>query len=78
MTGRWKSSQMPAHYAKAELAERGAIAQFKEKRGVTLSNFMFFMDNRLFSSRSNFTFFIENRISSRCAFQDASLPETEG
>ena len=31
--GRWKSSQMPAHYAKAELAERGAIARFKEKGG---------------------------------------------
>ena len=29
--GRWKSSAMPAHYAKAELAERGAIARFKEK-----------------------------------------------
>jgi len=29
--GRWKSSQMPAHYAKAQLAERGAIARFKEK-----------------------------------------------
>ena len=28
--GRWKSSQMPAHYAKAELAERGAIARFKD------------------------------------------------
>ena len=27
---RWKSSQMPAHYAKAELAERGAIARFKD------------------------------------------------
>ena len=24
--GRWKSPQMPAHYAKAELAERGAVA----------------------------------------------------
>ena len=24
VAGRWKSSQMPAHYAKAELAERGA------------------------------------------------------
>ena len=24
---------MPAHYAKAEFAERGAIARFKEKRG---------------------------------------------
>ena len=33
VAGRWKSSQMPAHYAKAELAERGAIARFKEKRG---------------------------------------------
>ena len=29
VTGRWKSSQMPAHYANAELAERGAIARFK-------------------------------------------------
>ena len=26
--GRWQSPQMPAHYAKAELAERGAVAQF--------------------------------------------------
>ena len=26
VAGRWKSSQIPAHYAKAELAERGAIA----------------------------------------------------
>ena len=33
VAGRWKSSQMPAHYAKAELAERGAIARFKEKGG---------------------------------------------
>ena len=32
VAGRWKSSQMPAHYAKAELAERGAIARFKENR----------------------------------------------
>lgn len=30
VAGRWKSSQMPAHYAKAELAERGAIARFRE------------------------------------------------
>ena len=30
IAARWKSSQMPAHYAKAELAERGAIARFKE------------------------------------------------
>ena len=26
--GRWKSPQMPAHYAKAELAERGVVARF--------------------------------------------------
>ena len=26
--GRWKSPSMPAHYAKAELAERGAVARF--------------------------------------------------
>ena len=32
VAGRWKSSTMPAHYAKAELAERGAIARFKEKK----------------------------------------------
>lgn len=31
IAGRWKSSQMPAHYAKSELAERGAIAKYKEK-----------------------------------------------
>ena len=30
VAGRWKSSQMPAHYAEAELAERGAIARYKE------------------------------------------------
>ena len=30
VAGRWKSSQMPAHYAKAELAKRGAIARFKD------------------------------------------------
>ena len=34
VAGRWKSLQMPAHYAKAELAERGAMARFREgKRG---------------------------------------------
>lgn len=33
VTGRWKSSQMPAHYAKAELAERGTIARFKNGKG---------------------------------------------
>ena len=26
--GRWQSPQMPAHYAKAEFAERGAVARF--------------------------------------------------
>ena len=31
VAGRWKESRMPAHYAKAELAERSAIARFKEK-----------------------------------------------
>lgn len=30
VAGRWKSAQMPAHYAAAELAERGAIARFKD------------------------------------------------
>ena len=30
VAGRWKSSPMPAHYAKTELAERGAIARFKD------------------------------------------------
>ena len=30
VAGRWKSSQMPVHYAKAELAERGAVARFKD------------------------------------------------
>lgn len=32
VAGRWKSSEMPAHYAKAELIERGAIARFKYKK----------------------------------------------
>ena len=30
VAGRWKSSEMPAHYAKAELAVRGAVARFKD------------------------------------------------
>ena len=34
VAGRWKSPQMPAHYAKAELAERGAIARFKDGKKV--------------------------------------------
>ena len=29
VAGRWKSPQMPAHYARAELAKRGGIAHFK-------------------------------------------------
>lgn len=32
VAGRWKSSQMPAHYARGELAERGAIARYKENK----------------------------------------------
>lgn len=32
VAGRWKNSQMPAHYAKAQLAERGAVARYKEKQ----------------------------------------------
>ena len=34
VAGRWKPSQMPAHYAKAELAERGAIARFKDGKPI--------------------------------------------
>ncbi len=30
VAGRWKNSQMPAHYTRVEIAERGAIAQYKE------------------------------------------------
>ena len=33
VAGRWKSPQMPAHYAKAELAERGAVARFFYGKG---------------------------------------------
>ena len=33
VAGRWKNSQMPAHYARAEMAERGAIARYKENKG---------------------------------------------
>ena len=29
VAGRWKSPQMPAHYARAELIEQGAIARYK-------------------------------------------------
>ena len=32
VAGRWKSPQMPAHYACAELADRGAIVRFKYRR----------------------------------------------
>ena len=31
--GRWKSPTMPAHYAKAEIAERGAVARFFYGKG---------------------------------------------
>lgn len=37
VAGRWKSSQMPAHYARAEIAERGAIARYKRKAGKTIT-----------------------------------------
>lgn len=29
LVGRWKSSEMPVHYARSEMAERGAIAEYK-------------------------------------------------
>ena len=32
VAGCWKSSQMPVRYAKAELAERGTIARFKDSK----------------------------------------------
>lgn len=28
--GRWQTPLMPAHYAKADLAERGAVARFRD------------------------------------------------
>ena len=31
--GRWKNSQMPSHYARAEVAERGAVARFRYGKG---------------------------------------------
>ena len=31
--GRWKDPKMPSHYAKAEMAERGAIARFRYGKG---------------------------------------------
>ena len=31
--GRWKDPGMPAHYARAQFAERGAIARFKDSTG---------------------------------------------
>ena len=30
VAGRWKDPGMPAHYARAQFAERGAIARFKD------------------------------------------------
>ena len=32
VAGRWKSPQMPAHYARGELVEQGAIARFKYRQ----------------------------------------------
>ena len=32
VAGRWKLSEMPAHYAKAELAKRDTIARFKDRK----------------------------------------------
>ena len=32
VAGRWKSPHMPAHYARAELAEQGAIARLKYRK----------------------------------------------
>ena len=32
--GRWKSPNMPAYYAEAEFAERGAVARYREKTGL--------------------------------------------
>ena len=40
VAGRWKSSQMPAHYAKAELAERSAIATALISFSTGLQNFV--------------------------------------
>ena len=31
--GRWKSPQMPAHYARVEEAEKGAVARYRYKKG---------------------------------------------
>ena len=31
VAGRWTSAQMPAHYARAELAAKGAVARFHRK-----------------------------------------------
>ena len=32
VAGRWKDPGMPAHYARAQLSERGAIARFKDRK----------------------------------------------
>ena len=32
VAGRWKDPSMPAHYARAQLSERGAIARFKDRK----------------------------------------------
>ena len=33
VAGRWESSRMPAHYARGELAARGAVARFHGRTG---------------------------------------------
>ena len=32
VAGRWKDPGMPAHYARAQFAENGAIARFKDRK----------------------------------------------
>lgn len=36
IAGRWKSSQMPAHYAKSELAERGQLLSIRRNKTSNL------------------------------------------
>ena len=39
VAGRWKSSQMPAHYAKAELAEQGRLRGLRMERHYSILHF---------------------------------------
>ena len=36
VAGRWASAQMPAYYARAELATKGAVARFHGEDELTL------------------------------------------